>query len=58
MEYYNLKSLVSFRPVVNDVYFVMLLERLSLEAKLRMYFGYDVIHFNRRLSFYIFVPCA
>ena len=56
MEYCNLESLVSFRSVVNDVYFVMLLEGLPLKVKLGMYFGFDVIHFNRCLSSCIFVP--
>ena len=55
VEYYKLESLVSFRPVVNDVYFVILLEGLPLEAKIRMYFRFDVIYFNGSLSFYIFV---
>ena len=55
MEYCNLESLVSFRPIMNDVYFVMLLEGLPLEAKLGMYFGYDVIHSNGCLSLCIFV---
>ena len=43
MEYCNLEYLVSFRLVVNDVYFVILLEGLPLEAKLGMYFRYDVL---------------
>ena len=41
---------------MNDVFFFMLLEELPLEAKLGMYFGCDVIHFNGCLSFCIFVP--
>ena len=45
-----------FRPAVNDVYFVMLLEGLPLEANFGMYFGGDVIHSNGCLSFCIFVP--
>ena len=41
---------------MNNVYFVMLLEGLPLEAKHGMYFGCDVIYFNGCLSFCIFVP--
>ena len=55
MKYCNLEYLVSFRFIVNDVYFVILLEGLPLEVKLGMYFGYDVIHFNGCLSSCIFV---